>query len=113
MPLGRIAKLPGTQKDALLNSIAKRLKENTPAILVANEIDLSNGRAQGLDPSMLDRLMLSPERIQAIAQAVKEIAAQEDPVGTMNKIQRMPSGIQVGKMRIPIGVIAMIYESAP
>ena len=109
----QIAKLPGTQKDALLNSIAARLIENTPAILVANEIDLSNGRAQGLEPSMLDRLMLSPERIQAIAQAVRDIAGQEDPVGSINKIQRMPSGIQVGKMRIPIGVIAMIYESRP
>ena len=109
----QIARLPGTEKDALLLRIADRLIENTPAILVANEIDLSNGRHQELDASMLERLMLSPERIQAIAQAVRDIAGQEDPVGSVNRIQRMPSGIQVGKMRIPIGVIAMIYESRP
>ena len=109
----QIAKLPASRKDALLLSIADRLIENTPAILDANEKDIKNGQAQGLDPSMLDRLMLSPERIAGIAQAVRDIAAQEDPVGSISKIQRMPSGIQVGKMRIPIGVIAMIYESRP
>ena len=62
---------------------------------------------------MLDRLKLNPERIQSIANAVYEIASQDDPVGSISNIKRMPSGIQVGKMRIPLGVIAMIYESRP
>lgn len=109
----QIAKLPASRKDVLLLSIADRLIENTPTILEANQQDITNGQDQGLDPSMLDRLMLSPERIAGIAQAVRDIAAQEDPVGSISKIQQMPSGIQVGKMRIPIGVIAMIYESRP
>lgn len=109
----QIAKLNSTAKNTLLAEIAIQLELQTPQILVANEIDLANGTEQGLDAAMLDRLMLSPERIKAIANAVLEIAGQSDPVGSVSHISRMPTGIQVGKMRIPLGVIAMIYESRP
>jgi glutamate-5-semialdehyde dehydrogenase len=109
----QVAKLSAAQKDTLLQDIAVRMLDQTAQILVANEKDLANGRARGLDAAMLDRLKLSPQGIQGIANAVYEIAAQDDPVGSIGNIKRMPSGIQVGKMRIPLGVIAMIYESRP
>ncbi|MFT4938025.1 MAG: glutamate-5-semialdehyde dehydrogenase [Paraglaciecola sp.] len=109
----QVAKLSALQKNTLLHDIAARMLSQTAQILVANEKDLANGRTLGLDPAMLDRLKLTPQRIQGIADAVYEIASQDDPVGSINNIKRMPSGIQVGKMRIPLGVIAMIYESRP
>ena len=109
----QIAKLPTAQKNALLLTIAAKLRQSVPAILEANEQDLSNAREQDMAASMQDRLLLDENRIEAIARAVEEIAAQDDPVGSISNINRMPSGIEVGKMRIPIGVIAMIYEARP
>lgn len=107
------AALSANDKNQLLLDIASQLIEQTSQILVANELDLASGRANGLDAAMLDRLALNSERIQGIADALHQIASQPDPVGSMGEMQRMPSGIQVGKMRIPLGVIAMIYESRP
>lgn len=109
----QIANLNSSQKNQLLTDIADALVASTPAILAANEKDINSGKKNGLDAAMLDRLALDPARIQGIAEAVMEIAGQSDPVGSISKIERMPSGIQVGKMRIPLGVIAMIYESRP
>ncbi|MDU0353313.1 glutamate-5-semialdehyde dehydrogenase [Paraglaciecola aquimarina] len=109
----QVANLNAEQKNQLLTDIAESLSANTPSILAANEKDLAAGQENGLDAAMLDRLALDPSRIQGIANAVIEIAGQTDPVGNISSIQRMPSGIQVGKMRIPLGVIAMIYESRP
>jgi glutamate-5-semialdehyde dehydrogenase len=109
----KLAQLSSSQKNTLLTDIAERMLAQSDEILQANEKDLSAGKTNGLDASMLDRLTLNPERIQGIAKAVYEIAAQDDPVGSISQIKRMPSGIQVGKMRIPLGVIAMIYESRP
>lgn len=109
----QIANLNSSQKNQLLTDIADALVASTPAILAANEKDINSGKNNGLDAAMLDRLALDPARIQGIAKAVMEIAGQSDPVGSISKIERMPSGIQVGKMRIPLGVIAMIYESRP
>lgn len=109
----QIARMSATQKNRLLGDIARIMEENTTHILVANELDLAHGRSAGLDAAMLDRLLLNSDRILQIADAVRNIAAQSDPVGKISQIERMPSGIQVGKMRIPLGVIAMIYESRP
>ncbi|WP_289032058.1 glutamate-5-semialdehyde dehydrogenase [uncultured Paraglaciecola sp.] len=109
----QVANLNAQQKDQLLTDIAESLISNTKSILIANAKDLAAGEENGLDAAMLDRLALDPTRIQGIADAVIEIAGQTDPVGSISKIERMPSGIQVGKMRIPLGVIAMIYESRP
>lgn len=109
----QVANLTSAQRNQLLSDIAEALISNTSSILVANEKDLAAAKSNGLDAAMLDRLALDPKGIQDIANAVLEIAAQPDPVGSISKIERMPSGIQVGKMRIPLGVIAMIYESRP
>jgi glutamate-5-semialdehyde dehydrogenase len=109
----QVANLTAKQKYQLLTDIAQSLLANTDSILAANIKDLDAAKVNNLDAAMLDRLALDPERIQGIADAVIEIAGQADPVGNIANIQRMPSGIQVGKMRIPLGVIAMIYESRP
>ena len=109
----QVANLSSVQKNTLLTDIAHSLLEQSQSILDANQIDLTEGKKNGLDAAMLDRLSLDPERIKGISNAVLEIAAQADPVGSIANIQRMANGIQVGKMRIPLGVIAMIYESRP
>ncbi|WP_299081395.1 glutamate-5-semialdehyde dehydrogenase [uncultured Paraglaciecola sp.] len=109
----QVANLSAPQKNQLLADIAQALVANTHSILIANNKDVALGKENGLDEAMLDRLALNAESIQGIADAVLEIAGQEDPVGNIANIKRMPSGIQVGKMRIPLGVIAMIYESRP
>lgn len=109
----KVAQLSGQAKQALLNSIAENLRQQVEQILAANALDMAAGEQANLDPAMLDRLALDPQRIEAIATAVNDIAAQPDPVGEISHLKTMPSGIQVGKMRIPLGVIAMIYESRP
>lgn len=109
----QIANLAANDKNALLECIAQQLINSTPAILAANDQDIKNAKDNDLDAAMLDRLTLNEQRVQAIADAVLAIAGQSDPVGSIANIERMPSGIQVGKMRIPLGVIAMIYESRP
>ncbi len=109
----QVAKLTDADKKAVLLEIAAQLKLQEGKILAANEQDLAAGRDNGLPEAMLDRLKLDPNRLEGIASAVRQVAAQADPVGTMGQAQRLPSGIQVSKMRIPLGVIAMVYESRP
>ncbi len=109
----QLAKLTANQKNAVLRDIAEQLKCQTAHILIANAADLDAASESGLSDAMIDRLRLTTEGIHSIAKAVRDIAEQPDPVGSIRNIERMPSGIQVGKMRIPLGVIAMIYESRP
>ncbi|MCV2885871.1 glutamate-5-semialdehyde dehydrogenase [Aestuariibacter sp. AA17] len=109
----QIATLSGTEKNALLHTIADNILAHSENILNENQKDTQQAKQSGLEQSMIDRLQLDDQRLEAIAAAVREIAGQEDPVGGMQDVKRMPSGIQVGKMRIPLGVIAMIYESRP
>ncbi|WP_100658482.1 glutamate-5-semialdehyde dehydrogenase [Alteromonas flava] len=108
-----IALLGHAEKQAVLNSVASELRTRCAAILAANAQDLALAESNQLSAAMVDRLRLDDARIEALAQAVETIAAQPDPVGSMSASQTMPSGIQVAKMRIPLGVIAMIYESRP
>lgn len=104
---------PTAQKDRALRAIARRLREGVEPILAANALDLAAARENDLAAAMVDRLTLSPTRIEAIAKAVEEIVALPDPVGRIEGMVRRPSGIVVGRMHVPIGVIAMIYESRP
>lgn len=108
-----VAKLSDQQKSDILLMIADTLLQEAPAILEANAIDLQNGQQAGLNAAMLDRLTLDDERLASIADAVRDIAKQADPVGAMSASRKLPSGIEVAKMRIPLGVIAMVYESRP
>ncbi|WP_088329325.1 glutamate-5-semialdehyde dehydrogenase [Lacimicrobium sp. SS2-24] len=109
----QLAKLTSVKKNAVLHSIADNLESMTDSILAANKKDVEAGRQADLAESMLDRLTLDTAAIANIADAVRQIAAQDDPVGSIRDIRRQASGIEVGKMRIPLGVVAMIYESRP
>lgn len=101
-----------TKNDALL-SIARHLRSNTPAIIEANKLDLIDAEKNGLAAAMIDRLMLDEARIDSIAAAVEHIVSLPDPVGMITKNDVRPNGIKIAKQRIPLGVIAMVYESRP
>lgn len=108
-----LAQASTTVKNAALDAMAAALETTEPALLEANQQDLDAGRAAGLDAALLDRLQLTPARVSAMAQGLREISALPDPVGEITDLKFRPSGIQVGKMRVPLGVIAIIYESRP
>ncbi len=109
----QLAQLSESQKNALLLAMADGLVAATPQILAANALDMQNAVTNNLAIAMQDRLLLTEARLQQLAQAVRQIAALPDPVGQIRQLQPRPNGIQVGKMRIPLGVIAMIYEARP
>ncbi|HSH84276.1 MAG TPA: glutamate-5-semialdehyde dehydrogenase [Guyparkeria sp.] len=101
-----------TKNEALL-AIADQLVERSDSLLEANQKDIEAGRASGLDEAMLDRLTFDAAGIQNMAEGVRQIAALADPVGEITDTVFRPSGIQVGRMRVPLGVIGIIYESRP
>ncbi len=101
------------QKNAALLAMVDAIDSSRDALLVANEKDLSAGRAKGLDSAMLDRLELTPARIDGMIEGLRQVAALEDPIGEITDLRYRPSGIQVGRMRVPLGVIGIIYESRP
>jgi len=107
------AQLNSSEKNALLNDIATAIENNSDAIIQENSKDIAAGREKGLSQAMLDRLVLTDKGIQDMSSAIREIVALTDPVGDVDKLSLRPNGIQVGKMRIPLGVIAMIYEARP
>ncbi|MCZ4304249.1 glutamate-5-semialdehyde dehydrogenase [Zoogloeaceae bacterium G21618-S1] len=100
-------------KNTALLAIARRLREQKSALLDANAADLAQARTDGLEPAMVDRLTLSDAGVESMAQGLEQIAALPDPVGEITDVKRRPSGIQVGKMRVPLGVIGIIYEARP
>mgnify|MGYP000335990357 CR=1 FL=1 len=101
------------QKNQALQAIAKGLIEEQDKIISANEKDIEQGREKGLSSALLDRLQLTSERIQAMAESVREVINLPDPVGKITGMWMRPNGLIVGKMRIPLGVILMIYEARP
>ena len=119
--LGQQAKVAGRavsradsgKKNAALFAIAEQLASQTAFLAEENAKDLQAGKEKGLDAALLDRLELTPGRIQAMIDGLKEVAALPDPVGEISNLNYRPSGIQVGKMRVPLGVIGIIYESRP
>jgi glutamate-5-semialdehyde dehydrogenase len=109
----RLATLDTATKNAALFRIAAALIERTPEILRANALDIEAGHANRLSEALLDRLLLDVSRIAAIAQAVERIAALPDPVGEVVDGQRLPNGLDVRRVRVPLGVIAVVYEARP
>lgn len=103
---------PGAKNTALLE-LAERIVTQRQRILTANRRDMEAGREAGLDAALLDRLELTDARIEAMADGVRQIAGLADPVGAISDLAARPSGIQVGRMRVPLGVIGIIYESRP
>ena len=109
----RMAYLSSEVKNAALHNISNDLLAKTDEILAANRIDYQEGESSGMSAALLDRLMLDSDRLESIAQDVLAVAALPDPVGEIFDMRTMPNGLQIGKKRVPLGVIGAIYESRP
>ncbi|MDZ5604530.1 glutamate-5-semialdehyde dehydrogenase [Pseudomonas sp. RP23018S] len=108
-----IGRASTAQKNRALLAAAAALDAARAELTAANEQDLAAGRANGLEPALLDRLALTPARIDGMITGLRQVAALPDPVGAIRDMSHRPSGIQIGKMRVPLGVIGIIYESRP
>ena len=108
-----ISRTESGKKNLALLKIAEVIEASVDVLASENQKDLAAGKANGLDAAMLDRLALTPKSIQAMAEGLKQVAALPDPVGEITDLSYRPSGIQVGQMRVPLGVIGIIYESRP
>jgi len=100
-------------KNNALNAMADALIENTEIIIEANTKDMVNGREKGLTPSLLDRLLLDESRIKSMAQGLRDVALLEDPIGEVIRMWRRPNNLKIGEVRVPLGVIGIIYEARP
>lgn len=100
-------------KDAALHALADALVAATAEIIAANDVDTARGRANGTSPGLLDRLALTPERIVGIADALRELASLPDPVGEVVRGSTLPNGLRLRQIRVPMGVVGMIYEARP
>lgn len=100
-------------KDAALHAIADAIERDAATILAANAEDLERARERGLDAALLDRLELTPARVVGMAAGLRGVAAQSDPVGQLSASERRPSGLEIARMRMPLGVVAVVYESRP
>ncbi|WP_425915691.1 glutamate-5-semialdehyde dehydrogenase [Acinetobacter sp. TSRC1-2] len=100
-------------KNNALSAIYTALQDSEAAILAANQIDMTKGRNSNLDSALLDRLELTPTRFKAMLHGLKDVMSLVDPIGEITDLAYRPSGIQLGKMRVPLGVVGMIYESRP
>jgi glutamate-5-semialdehyde dehydrogenase len=108
-----LARADTGKKNAALLAIATSLRANAEQLKQENAKDLEQGREKGLDEALLDRLALTDARIESMAEGLEQIAALPDPIGEISDMTYRPSGIQLGKMRVPLGVIGIIYESRP
>ena len=108
-----LARLPAGDRTAALIEVATAIEDRAPDILVANRRDLEAADERGVTGPMRDRLRLDEDGVARLATAVREVAAQDDPLGTLEDEHVRPNGLRVARMRIPIGVVAMIYESRP
>lgn len=109
----QLANAPGDRKNAALAAMARMVRCSAAKLLAANAEDVSHARADGMAVSFVDRLTLTPERIEAIAAGIEAIAALDDPVGSVIASWRRPNGLQIERVRTPLGVIGVIYESRP
>jgi glutamate-5-semialdehyde dehydrogenase len=108
-----MANLSSGVKNELLLNMAGALERGAGELIEANEEDVARGREVGLSPAMIDRLVLDEKRVSSMAEGLREVANLPDPVGEVSGMWRRPNGLQVGRMRIPLGVIGIIYESRP
>ncbi|MEO6361883.1 MAG: gamma-glutamyl-phosphate reductase, partial [Caldimonas sp.] len=109
----QMAAAPVAARNAALRALGRRLRDGTAAVAAANRADVDAARASGLAPALIDRLKLDAAGLETVAQGCEQIAAMADPIGAITDLREQPSGIRVGRMRVPIGVFAMIYESRP
>jgi len=100
-------------KNRALLAIAAALRRDAGKLLAANADDVTQAKVDGLDPAMVDRLTITPKSVEAMAQGVEQVADLPDPIGAITDVQKRPTGIEVGKMRVPLGVIGIVYEARP
>ena len=100
-------------KNKALRAMAAEIRAKAAALLEANRADVEQAKKGGRDSAFVDRLTLSPKAVEQMAEGLEDIAALEDPVGKISGLVRRPTGIEVGRMRVPLGVIGIIYESRP
>jgi glutamate-5-semialdehyde dehydrogenase len=108
-----IAAATTAAKNNALLAMARQIRARSAELLAANSVDVEEARASGLDAAMLDRLTLTAKGVEAMALGLEQVATLPDPVGEITDLKRRPSGIQVGKMRVPLGVVGIIYEARP
>lgn len=108
-----MARADTATKNKALGLIADAIGRESTRLLIANARDLEAARAKGLEPALIDRLTLSENTVAAMAEGLRQIAQLDDPIGAISDLKLQPSGIKVGRMRVPLGVIAIIYESRP
>lgn len=111
--LGGLQKLGSSKKNDALLQVAKGLLTDTDEIMKANEIDMAHGRENHMPQGLLDRLQLTPERISQMSEGLEQIASLEDPIGEVLSMKTRPNGLRIGKKRVPIGVVGIIYEARP
>ncbi|MDP1606993.1 MAG: glutamate-5-semialdehyde dehydrogenase [Rhodocyclaceae bacterium] len=109
----QMARASTAAKNAALLAMAGEIRAQAAALLAANAADVAEARANGLEPAMLDRLTLTAKGVEAMAQGLEQVAALPDPIGEISDMKFRPSGIQVGRMRVPLGVVGIIYEARP
>ena len=110
----RVLSVAGTDlKNRALEAICRALLDHQGEILAANEEDLSAARESGMIPALLDRLTLTPQRIEGMVEGVRQVAALPDPIGQVTKMERRPNGLIIGRRRVPLGVVGIIYEARP
>ena len=107
------AKASTAAKNGALLAMAKAIRDSRDALLVANATDVAEAKANGLEAALIDRLTLTAKGVEKMAQGLEQVAALADPVGEITDLKRRPTGIQVGKMRVPLGVVGIIYEARP
>ena len=100
-------------KNAALEAIARTLEENAAEIFAANAEDIAAGKAAGIAPNLLDRMLLDEKRLAGIVEGVRQVAALKDPIGEVLHAETLPNGLIVSQMRVPLGVVGMIYEARP
>ncbi|MBF0285152.1 MAG: glutamate-5-semialdehyde dehydrogenase [Magnetococcales bacterium] len=108
-----LAAASGTQRNAALTAMARRLSDSQEALQRANALDLDEAARNGLSEAMIDRLRLTPARILDMVEGIRQVEALPDPVGEITELRPRPNGMMVGRMRMPLGVIGVIYESRP
>jgi glutamate-5-semialdehyde dehydrogenase len=108
-----VGRLSATRKNELLRLMAERLAAGEAEILAANRLDVQNGAAKGLTKALLDRLTLTPRRIKDMAEGLLTLVALEDPIGKVLQMWRRPNGLEIGRQRVPLGVVGIIYEARP
>ena len=109
----QLAKLNSTDKNNVLLKCADALENNVDALIAANSIDMENGKKNGMSQGLLDRLLITPDRIASMAEGLRQLSALPDPIGEVLGMKKRPNGLVIGQKRVPLGVVGIIYEARP